>query len=155
VRVYENTQVYPRAYFPEHVRIENDPHEVLRQVKTPGFDGRREALVETNAALDLPAPGSTPARAEAARVSPSELRVTTNTAERRLLVVSEMYFPGWHAYVDNIETPILCTNYLFRGVIVSEGQHVVRFVYRPISVLIGAAVSSLALICLGMLLYRG
>ncbi len=158
VHVYENTQVYPRAYFPEHVRIETDPHEVLRQVKTPGFDGRRDALVETNATLDLPTLNtntSTPAHADAARVSPSELRVTTNTAERRLLVVSEMYFPGWHAYVDNIEAPILCTNYLFRGVIVPQGQHVVRFVYRPISVLIGAAISSLALICLGLLLYRG
>jgi len=153
VRVFENTQVYPRAYFSERVRSEMDPRAVLRQVTAPGFDGRRDALVETT---DLPPlqPSKTPAVAEATRMSPTELRVTTNTAERRFLVVSEMYFPGWRAYVDGVQTPIFRTNYLFRGVVVPEGQHVVRFVYRPSSVLAGAAVSSLALIGIGVLLYR-
>jgi hypothetical protein len=153
VRVFENMLVYPRAYFSERVRSDMDPRSVLRQVTAPGFDGRRDALVETT---DPPTvqPSNTPAVAEATRVSPTELRVTTHTAQQRFLVVSEMYFPGWRAYVDDVETPIFRTNYLFRGVVVPAGQHVVRFVYRPASVLAGAAVSSLALIGIGILLYR-
>jgi uncharacterized membrane protein YfhO len=56
--------------------------------------------------------------------------------------------------VDGVETPIFRTNYLFRGVVVPSGQHVVRFAYLPSSALAGAAVSSLALIVAGVLLYR-
>ena len=74
--------------------------------------------------------------------------------EPRLLVVSEMYYPGWRAYVDGVETPMFRTNYLFRGVVVPSGYHVVRFAYLPTSVLAGAAVSALALIVAGVLLYR-
>jgi hypothetical protein len=154
VRVFENMQAYPRAYFAERVWSELDPQAVLRQVTAAGFDGRHNALVE---ATDAPSvqPSTTPARAEATRTSPTELRVTTNTAERRFLVVSEMYFPGWRAYVDGVQTPIFRTNYLFRGVVVPAGQHVVSFVYRPSSALVGAAVSALALIGTGVLLHRG
>ena len=87
-------------------------------------------------------------------MSPTDLRVATRTTEPRLLVASEMYYPGWRAYVDGVETPIVRTNYVFRGVVVPSGQHVVRFAYLPSSVLTGAAVSSLALIVAGLLLYR-
>jgi hypothetical protein len=151
VRVYENTRAYPRAYFPEHVRTELDPRVVLRQVTAPGFDGRREALVES---VGLPETGPPTAEAwcKAKRVSPNELQVRTLTAEPRLLVVSEMDMPGWRAEVDGVPATIHRTNYLFRGVFVPEGHHVVRFVYRPRAIMVGAAVSALALVALGLLL---
>jgi membrane protein YfhO len=122
-------------------------------VTAPGFDGRRDALVETPDPPALP-PSTTPAVAHARRVSPTDLRVSTSTTEPRLLVVSEMYYPGWRAYVDGVETPILRTNYLFRGVVVPGGRHVVRFAYLPSSVIAGAAVSALALLAAAVLLYR-
>jgi hypothetical protein len=155
VRVFLNTQVYPRAFFAEHVSNEMNQRAVLREVTTPGFDGRRNAIVEAGDAPSVQEPSTILARADASRSSPTELRVTTSTGERRFLVVSEMYYPGWRAYVDDVETPIFRTNYLFRGVVVPAGQHVVRFVYRPFSVLTGAAMSSLALMCVGVLLFRG
>jgi hypothetical protein len=151
VHVYENPQAYPRAYFSEHVRTELDPRTVLQLVTAPGFDGRREALVESAVVPSLQ-PATSPAVCRATRDSPNELRVSTVTAEARFLVVSEMYFPGWRAYVDGVQTPIYRTNYLFRGVVVPAGQHLVRFVYRPVSIAAGAAVSSLALVILGVLL---
>lgn len=151
VTVFENTLVYPRAYFVERVRTEVDPHKVLQQVTAPGFDGRREALLESTEAPSL-GRATTPAVARAIRKSPNELRVATSTGEPRLLVVSEMHFPGWRAYVDGVEAPIYRANYLFRGVVVPTGHHVVTFVYRPSSVIVGAIVSSLALLVVGALL---
>ncbi|MBA2302819.1 MAG: YfhO family protein [Acidobacteria bacterium] len=151
VRVYENTHVYPRAYFSDSVRVVLDPRAVLQQVTEAGFDGRREALVESEAAPSLQRPTS-PATCTATRDSPNELSVTTVTAEPRFLVVSEMYAPGWRAYVDGVETPVYRTNYLFRGVVVPAGQHLVQFVYRPISIAVGAAVSSVAVLILSVLM---
>jgi uncharacterized membrane protein YfhO len=154
VRVYENTQVYPRAYFVEAVQAESDPRAVLNRVTAAGFDGRREALVEGAPPSALPAPTSAPAQVSITRYTPNAISLTTATSEPRFLVLSEMYFPGWYADVDGASTPIYRTNYLFRGVLVPAGQHTISFVYRPASALIGAAVSILALVVIGGLLLK-
>ena len=153
-RVYENTLAYPRAYFADGVRADNDPRSVLRHVTAPGFDGRREAFVESAAAPSLPSPRGA-GTAEASRRSPNALDVATTSSEPRFLVVSEMYFPGWRAYVDGVETTIYRTNYLFRGVVVPAGRHVVSFVYRPGSAALGAGITSLAGLAIAWLLVRG
>jgi hypothetical protein len=149
VRVYENTKAYPRAYFVDRVRLESDPRTVLATVTADGFDGRHEALVETDTLPPIAPVGAT--RTDSVtwvQHTPNRLILSTSTATPRFLVLSEMYFPGWRAYVDGVETPIYRTNYLFRGVEVPAGGHTVEFVYRPNSVLLGAAISlvSLALV---------
>jgi hypothetical protein len=153
-RVYENTLAYPRAYFADRVRREPDPRRILKRVTAPGFDGRREALVEGPAAPLLPPPRGA-AAADASRRAPNGLTIATTTPDARFLVVSEMYLPGWRAYVDGVETAIYRTNYLFRGVAVPAGQHTVTFVYRPVSVMIGMGISGVAVLVVGVLLsYR-
>jgi hypothetical protein len=152
-RVYENTRAYPRAYFADVVRAEINQGRVLRRVTAAGFDGRHEALVEATEAPPLP-PANGAATADVNRTGPNALEVATTTTGRRFLVVSEMYFPGWRAYVDGTPTQIYRTNYLFRGVVVPAGRHTVRFVYRPASVVIGAAVTCLAALAIAWLLGR-
>jgi Bacterial membrane protein YfhO len=157
VRVYENTQVYPRAYFVETVRSERDPSVVLRTVTAAGFDGRRVALIEAAQppALRPTSAAAAPATVSFANDTPNQITLATSTAESRFLVLSEMYFPGWRAYVDGVETPIYQTNYLFRGVVVPPGQHTLVFAYRPTSVLVGAAISLVALLLAAGLLIVG
>jgi hypothetical protein len=152
-RVYENTRAYPRAYFVDVVRAEINQGRVLRRVTAAGFDGRHEALVEVSEAPPLP-PANGAATADVNRTGPNALEVATTTTGPRFLVVSEMYFPGWRAYVDGTPTPIYRTNYLFRGVVVPAGRHTVRFVYRPASVIIGAAVTGVAALAIAWLLGR-
>jgi uncharacterized membrane protein YfhO len=56
-------------------------------------------------------------------------------------VVSEAWYPGWHAWVDGAPAPILQADYLLRAVELGAGRHEVRFEYRPRSLAIGAALS--------------
>ena len=154
VRVYENTLAYPRAFFAESVRGETDPRAVLRAVTADGFDGRKLALVEAGQPPALP-DDTSPATATITRLGANRIELTTSASAPRLLVLSEMYFPGWRAAVDGAETPIYRTNYLFRGVVVPAGQHTVTFEYRPTSVLLGAAISAAALLLSAGLLLVG
>ena len=152
VRVYENAQVYPRAYFVDTVRGETDARAVLRAVTAAGFDGRRLALVESPQPPALPpTTADAPASATITSYAADRIDLATTTSAPRILVLSEMYFPGWHAYVDGAETPIYRTNYLFRGIAVPAGQHAVSFVYRPAPAALGAALSALALLVMGAL----
>ncbi|MBK9710023.1 MAG: YfhO family protein [Kouleothrix sp.] len=155
VRVYENVLAYPRAYFADSVRGEVDPAAVLRAVTADGFDGRRVALVESAEPPALPPPASDQDRVEIAQRSANRIALATSAATPRLLVLSEMDFPGWRAAVDGAATPIYTTNYLFRGVVVPPGAHTVTFEYRPVSALLGAGVSAAALLASLLLIVAG
>ncbi len=144
VSIFENTLVLPRAYFVDSVRSESDPQKILETVTALGFDGRREAFVED------PLPRLEPAavgRAEVAITTRSANRIelTTSTSSERLLVLSEMYFPGWRAFVGGVETEIHRANYLFRAIVVPAGEHRLEFVYRPRSVAAGLTLSTISL----------
>jgi hypothetical protein len=64
----------------------------------------------------------------------------------RILTFLDAWYPGWKAYVDNREVPILKANDVFKAILVPQGPHRVQFVFRPRSVMLGLAVSALGLI---------
>jgi len=154
VRMYENTRVWPRAYFAASVRGETQSVRVLRSVTGPGFDGRRESWVESPDPPRLPVPKG-PAEVRITERRSSRLTLATRTMEPRFLVLSEMYFPGWRAEIDGVATRIERTNYLFRGVVVPAGIHTVTFAYRPASGVIGAALSGFCALVLAGLWIAG
>lgn len=68
-----------------------------------------------------------------------------------LLVLNDSDYPGLsrlESYVDGRRARWIATNYLFRGVLLEPGRHVVRFAYEPGSFAAGAAISGGGLICL-------
>jgi hypothetical protein len=48
-----------------------------------------------------------------------------------IVVVHEAYFPGWRAWVDGVETPIVPANVAFRGLAVGPGHHEIVMKYAP------------------------
>lgn len=69
----------------------------------------------------------------------------------RMLVVSENYYPGWKAFVDNKEAKIYRANYTFRAIVVPRGKHNIKFEYQPESLKIGMMISSVSLVLLVIL----
>lgn len=56
-----------------------------------------------------------------------------------LLVLREIYYPGWVAYVDGIQTPLEKTE-IFRAIRLNPGQHEVKLIFQPILVFVGFGV---------------
>ncbi len=65
------------------------------------------------------------------------------------LVLADSYYPGWTATVDNVPVPVSVVDGLFRGVPVGAGSHDVVFVYRPVSLRIGAGLTFAGLLATG------
>jgi hypothetical protein len=153
VTIYRNYTLYGRAYFVRQVRVEPDARATLAALRTPGFEpqevadvegGMSDGLARALSQGDADAPGSASARV--ARLSPNELRIETQTARDRFLVLSEMWSPGWHAEIDGRDTTIYRADYLFRGLVVPAGRHTVRVYYRPGAVLLGGALTATMLL---------
>jgi uncharacterized membrane protein YfhO len=64
------------------------------------------------------------------------------------LVLADTAYPGWQAEVDGKPVSWLYANLAFRAVAVAAGSHSVRWIYRPASLLLGEAISLLALAAL-------
>ncbi len=152
VTIYRNPRQFGRAYFVSEVSLVRDPAAILTIVKQPSWNPTEQALVEAGLSEEHARQLSHPSTAsvEVEAVSPNELLLRTDTDRERFLVLSEMWFPGWYAEVDGRELPIYRTNYLFRGLVVPAGSHSIRMYYRPTSALVGAGITTLVLIGLGV-----
>jgi hypothetical protein len=66
------------------------------------------------------------------------------------LVLSEIAYPGWAARIDGVEQPVLSVGGLLRGLELPEGVHTVEMDYKPVSLMLGAGLSMLTLLVIGL-----
>lgn len=82
-----------------------------------------------------------------------QLEIRAKCIGARLLVLSDVLYPGWEALVDQKPQPIIRSNYVTRGVVLQKGTHHVTFRFRPgsfyfgliVSILSGLSISSICL----------
>jgi hypothetical protein len=145
VSIYRNPNWRGRAIFADWVVALPTTKATLASVRQLGFDGTRIALtegeLERSTMQRLSDQG--PAEVQVERLSPNELHIRTRTDAERFLILSEMWFPGWHAELeDGTSLKIHRTNYLLRGLVVPPGEHTIRMVYQPTSVIAGALITA-------------
>jgi hypothetical protein len=147
--VDENADALPRAYFVSDWKLLTRS-QALARVAAGNFDFHHSVILERAPAGLEPSGARFPVRSAAiVAYAPERVEIETQAGRPGLLVLSDSFFPGWRAWVDDVETEILRANGLFRAVAVSAGSHRVRFEYRPASLRFGAALTaaSLGLLC--------
>lgn len=162
VTVYENAQFRPRAWFVRRLAI-GSSDEVLQTIKSGRlkdgglFDPAETALFEKedfgNRRIDVPqlqntAGDATKAEANVTRFEPNRLEIATRNPQDGVLVLSEIYYRGWEAWIDGKRVPVEKVNYTLRGLFVPAGEHRVEFVYRAHSFRNGAAWSLMGVLLL-------
>jgi hypothetical protein len=73
-----------------------------------------------------------------------EFEVDAGRSTGRFVLI-EQFYPGWRVSIDAHPVPMERWNGAFQSVVVPPGSHVVRFEYRPSSVIFGLAMSSVSL----------
>ncbi|MGH9855328.1 MAG: YfhO family protein, partial [Blastocatellia bacterium] len=158
VDLYQNLKAMPRAWLVSRVETMPDA-EVLSAIRAGKFrDGRpfdpaQVALLdeESCAGCKVASPHSdisSTAEASVVRYEPHRIEVKTRSSQERFLVLSEVYYPGWTAQIDGVETRVYRVNYALRGLVVPPGEHKVEFVYAPTSFRLGAICSGLGVLLL-------
>ncbi|HUE76177.1 MAG TPA: YfhO family protein, partial [Chloroflexota bacterium] len=122
--------------------VEPDRERVFERLHESGFDPRRTVLIEQG--QPLPARESTLGEARVTRQTSGELVVNVTARESAVLVLSEVFYPGWVADLNGQRVPLLRANYLFRAVQVPPGDHVVRVRFEPQTWVVGRAVSAIS-----------
>lgn len=81
------------------------------------------------------------APAEIAVYTPNRIVVEAEPAEGGLLVLGEVWYPGWRARVDGLEAPVQRVEGVLRGVWLEAGRHTIEFSYSPWTVWAGLTVT--------------
>ncbi len=140
LRVYRLRDPLPRAWVVPKARHLQDREKMLSDITEGRFNPREEVLLEGERERG----GATqagPWRAEIIGYSPNEVLLDVSTDGGGYLVLAETFYPGWRVTVDGGSRQTLRANYAMRAVRLEPGTHRVRFVYRPLSVWLGAAIS--------------
>lgn len=110
-QIYENTDAFPRAFF----------------TADPLWLGENANLIEK--ILTSPPETSSIIPAQITTYQPNLVKVEINSPADGYLILTDTYYPGWNAAVNNQEVQILPALHAFRAVRVIQGKHIVEFTY--------------------------
>jgi uncharacterized membrane protein YfhO len=74
------------------------------------------------------------------------LELDVTSPAEALLVLSETYYPGWQARLDDSATSVERVDYTLRGVFIAAGQHHLQLSFQPASWLWGSVISGITLL---------
>jgi hypothetical protein len=178
VRVWLNESPQPRAWLVRQVDVlpvleSSNPTAMARRTDEVVYFQRQlrsfrsTAVVETDDPDLLKVIGANEAaagiiedRCKIIHYDPQRIEITADVADSgALLVLSEVFYPGWKATVETegatgiVDTTLLRTNRVLRGVALPPGRHHVKIIYRPASVLWGGTLSAIS--WLGLTVWLG
>jgi len=161
--IMRNSRALPRAWLvAEAEAVEGE--EALRRIRGDSateFDPRRSALLEVRPEElpRLPGRAITPnSSARITRYEANRLQIETSSPTATVLVLSEIFYPGWFASVDGQPARIVVADYVLRGVPLPAGEHRVEMHYAAPAARNGAIISGLTvclILGLGLYAWRG
>jgi hypothetical protein len=148
----------PRAFLVPHGRFV-EKEEILDILTSSDFDPHKTVLLEKVGGAEYPEAvsleSSSSGEVEIKSYRPDSILLTTDAPVPAYLFLSEIFYPGWKAFIDGQPTRILRGNYLFRVLEVPEGRHRVHLEFDPWTIKAGTGITLLtALLILAMLVFR-
>jgi len=152
--LYQNPNALPRFYLVSGFKVIQDEGELLKFMPQPAPAWFEENVVLSEAPDKfIPVTGSARGNVLNVQYGFNEVAVKVYCPQPAILVCLDTYAPGWEVKVDGRPNKILRANYMFRAVALSAGKHEIKFNYFPRSFVVGAMVSGLTLLALGVSLF--
>jgi len=129
--VYDNRSALPRARLVhDWRRAEQDLNGFLDRVETGEIEPARVVTLDTEPS-PLPRPAVSPERPVAyVTDGMDEVVLTAAPSAPAILVLADMWQPGWSVEVNGVAADVLRVDHVLRGVALEAGEHRIRWVYR-------------------------
>jgi hypothetical protein len=144
-KVLENREALPRAWIVHSARQMGSKEEALDLLSSGQLDLKETALLEEEPPRMTRPDDASADRASITEYTANRIQLETATGAPGLLVLSEVYYPAWKAYVDGRPAPIYPTDHLLRSVPVPTGDHTVELRYESWTLRVGMAISLVTL----------
>ena len=144
VNIFENRLAFPRAFIAYNVEYASSFTEAQGMIREENFDLRRKIVLEEK----LPSENYLgPEKENFASITDygyNKVAIKAKTETPGILVLSDVFYPGWKAEIDGKPAKIYRVDGLIRGVYLPSGIHEVVFNYWPPSFAKGLVVALLS-----------
>lgn len=146
VQVILNKGYLPRAFLLDKYEIMPDSF-MVSKLKDTTFDYRNICLLDKKPSIAIEYSDSIPAgNANYTRETSDNFKVNVNANKNCMLVISEIYYPGWTVAIDNKPAEILKAYSTLMAVEVTKGNHIIEFKMHSKYLNIGALISVVSLL---------
>ncbi|UCH85143.1 MAG: hypothetical protein JSW50_05490, partial [Candidatus Latescibacterota bacterium] len=127
--VYRNENALDRVFFVDRYRVipADEILGILPSLPRGGIDLGETALLEKEPAVEPVSKSG--ARATIEYYSLNEIRIDAMLPEPAILMISEVFYPRWKAFVDGEEAETIKANYILRALALPAGDHEIVFRY--------------------------
>ena len=144
-KVLENQRTLPRAWIVHSAQQVESQKEALDLLSSGEVNPKETALLEEEPPQQMSQPDDASAeRAEVTDYQANQVQVKTSAGAPGLLVLSEVYYPAWKAYVDGEPAPVHVSDQLLRSVEIPAGAHTVELRYESWALGAGVVISLVA-----------
>lgn len=156
ILIYENNQSLPRAFTVNNIIIVDNEGACTNEMKKEAFNPLETAIVivNDNSLDEKELNNYLPGEIEYLYEDDNNFIINTMTDSDSYLVISNIFYPGWKAYIDNEEVELFQTNLSFNGMFLPKGEHKVVLKYSPISYKIGFVISSISFLYTIFYIYK-
>jgi len=150
-RLFKKRDPFPRAYVLGATKQLNPQNDVVEQLLS--FDPRKTVLIERDELPKGKRQSFQPATIR--EYTPNRITIEAELTAPGYLVLSDIFYPGWSATVDQRPSVVVPANFAFRAVPLGPGRHVVRFEYQPPGLVPGGILSGVSLCFLVLWMFTG
>ncbi len=143
-QIYENKLSFDRFYLASDFELVKDKEKRITKIYDENINLRKTLILEEKPNIELGEVSDSKIKLLA--YEPNRIEFEIRTDANTLFFISDNYFPGWRAFVDEEEVKIHRANYSFRAVPVLKGEHKLIMTYYPYSFDLGVKASLVALI---------
>ena len=159
-QLYQNPDAFGNAWAVDSLALVDNYDNLLNQLKDAdlrevGFALNKSLPIETSRNYN----SSDIIKLEKIKNSSSHISYNFESLSEQLIVFSEIYYPsGWQVYLNGEKTNYFDINYLFRGMVVPKGEHLIEFLFSPKIVKTGINIRIITIIItfsiIALMLYR-
>jgi hypothetical protein len=130
---YERGRVGPRVFVVHGFEMAADHDDALDRLLRPEMDPYATVVLESPAdcAWEMPPPDGPPDRATILEYGQEHVVLDVEAAAGGMVILGDLYYPGWQAEVDRQPAAVQRADYALRGVCVPAGRHRIVFHFDP------------------------
>jgi len=158
IKVFQNPHAFPRAWAVHDLVTAPTLAQGQALIRDHFEDMHSKAFtVVEKAPADHVRPCTSPDTVTVSAYQPEQVSIHAEMACDGMVVLSDTFYPGWKATVDNKPARVYEVDLAMRGVLVPTGSHAIEYRYEPGSVRIGALLSVIGIVgsCLIAAFQRG
>ncbi len=152
--VYRNNRALDRGFVLYNITQAKDINEATAIMKEDPFLYKHTALIEGDLPRNVRIGNVGQSKISFVDYKANHIKVNVETTEDGVFILSDTYYPGWKAYLDKRRVKIYPAFGALRAVFLPKGKHELVFCYRPWTFYLGALLTALTLVFVGILFFR-